>query len=55
MPWHLPGDSLTLALVEVAADREKATDYPSFDPDLFDFVWFTPRVDDKDPCAAFLK
>ncbi|MEQ8355198.1 MAG: ChaN family lipoprotein [Kiloniellaceae bacterium] len=55
VPWHLPGDSLTLALVEVVADREKATDYPSFDPDLFDFVWFTPRVDDKDPCAAFLK
>ncbi|MEO3429370.1 ChaN family lipoprotein [Pelagibius sp. CAU 1746] len=53
VPWHLEGESLTVALVEVVAGRQTAADYPAFDPRLFDFVWFTPRVDDKDPCAAF--
>lgn len=55
VPWQLrargAGDSFTLALVEVAAGRDLATDYPAFDPALFDFVWFTPRVDDEDPCG----
>lgn len=53
VPWHLEGESLTVALVEVVAGRDAAADYPAFDPQLFDFVWFTPRVDDKDPCEAF--
>ena len=53
VPWFLPGDSVTVALVEVIAGRAQAADYPSFDPLLFDYVWFTPRVDDKDPCAGF--
>ena len=38
VPWHLDGDSVTVALVEVVADREAAEDYPSFDPRLFDYV-----------------
>ena len=53
VPWFLPGDSVTVAMVEVVDGRDRAADYPSFDPALFDFVWFTPRVDDKDPCADF--
>lgn len=53
VPWHLPGESLTVALVEVAAGRTAAGDYAAFDAKRFDFVWFTPRVDEKDPCAAF--
>jgi uncharacterized iron-regulated protein len=56
VPWHLRGaggESLTLALVEVVAGREAPADYPAFDPQRFDFVWFTPRVDEKDPCEAF--
>lgn len=53
VPWHLPGDSVTVALVEVAAGRDRAVDYPAFDPRRFDFVWFTPRVDERDPCADF--
>ena len=55
VPWHLEGELLTLAFVEVVAGRGLATDYPAFDPALFDYVWFTPRVDEKDPCAAFDK
>ncbi len=53
VPWYLDGESVTVALVEVVADRDNAADYPSFDPRLFDYVWFTPRVDEKDPCGAF--
>jgi len=52
VPWHLPGDSLTLALIEVAKGQERAATYPSFDPRLFDYVWFTARVDESDPCDA---
>ncbi len=55
VPWHLEGESLTLAFVEVIEDRKSAMDYPSFNPRLFDFVWFTPRVDENDPCEAFSK
>ena len=57
VPWQLRarggGESLTLALVEVAAGRDAARDYAAFDPRQFDFVWFTPRVDEKDPCEAW--
>ena len=55
VPWYLEGDSVTLALVEVAAGRDEATDYPAFDARLFDYVWFTPQVERDDPCKAFLK
>src|SRR3546814_15978490 len=54
VPWHLGGrgggDALTLALVEVAAGSLAARDSAAFDRTLFDFVWFTPRVDEDDPC-----
>jgi uncharacterized iron-regulated protein len=47
------GEILTLALVEVRAGQTDAKAYDAFDPALFDYVWFTPGVDEKDPCAAF--
>lgn len=56
VPWQLRarggGETFTLALVEVVAGRDRTQDYASFDPALFDFVWFTPRVDEKDPCEG---
>lgn len=58
VPWHLAplGDQmLALAAVEVVRDVDDPEDYPSFDPALFDYVWFTARVDEKDPCEAFRK
>jgi uncharacterized iron-regulated protein len=59
VPWQLRarggGETFTLALVEVAAGRERPADYPAFDPARFDFVWFTPRVDEKDPCEGLRK
>ncbi|WP_282605956.1 ChaN family lipoprotein [Pelagibius sp. Alg239-R121] len=56
VPWHLAplgDDAITLAAVEVRRDVEDPTAYPSFDALRFDYVWFTPRVDEKDPCEAF--
>ena len=56
VPWHLrlEGRSiLSLAAVEVARGVEMTKDYPSFDPVLYDYIWFTARVDEKNPCDAF--
>ena len=57
VPWHLPqgtaGDTVTVAMVEVVDGRNDVSNYPAFDPRRFDYVWFTARVDDDDPCAAF--
>lgn len=55
VPWHLrqrgAGDSLTIALVEVVAGCEAVRDYADFDAARYDYVSFTPRVDEADPCA----
>jgi uncharacterized iron-regulated protein len=51
-----PGEpSVTVAPLEVREGATTPEDYASqFDGALpFDFVWFTPRMDYKDPCAAF--
>jgi uncharacterized iron-regulated protein len=47
---------LTVAFLEVSAQRLEAAAYAGWfrRPVLpFDYVWFTPRVDDEDPCAKF--
>lgn len=56
VPWHLQPDGgavFAMTAVEVARGIETAADYPAFDPALYDYIWFTPRVDEKDPCDAF--
>jgi uncharacterized iron-regulated protein len=55
VPFFLDkGDkSLTVAIIEVVRDEMEATSYPAFDPKLYDYVWFTPRVDEIDPCDKF--
>ena len=48
--------SLSLAFLEVAKGRDGPADYArNYDAAAlpFDFVWFTPRASDGDPCAAF--
>ncbi|TQV83176.1 ChaN family lipoprotein [Denitrobaculum tricleocarpae] len=58
VPWHLlplEDEMLALAAVEVVRDVADPEAYPSFDPEQFDYVWFTARVDEKDPCEAFRK
>ena len=48
---------VTIALVEVDAKRTNAESYAErFGSRLpFDYVWFTPAVDDEDPCEKFRK
>lgn len=53
VPWRLGEKVFSLALVEVDRERTSAQDYPAFNKDLFDFVWFTGRVDEEDPCEKF--
>jgi uncharacterized iron-regulated protein len=55
---HAPGTpAASLAFLEVEATRTAPSDYATrFEGTLpFDYVWFTPRVDDVDPCEKFKK
>lgn len=53
VPWLLEEEALTIAFVEVRRGEEDPKAYGAFDPALFDFVWFTPRIDEDDPCERF--
>ncbi|MBI3710269.1 MAG: ChaN family lipoprotein [Proteobacteria bacterium] len=60
VPWHLrrlaPGRAIaTVAFVEIDDERRMPGDYGAAvgEPSAFDYVWFTPRVDDADPCVKF--
>lgn len=49
-----PSDSIvSVALIEVIRGKVDVADYSSFDPALYDYVWFTPRLDEIDPCEKF--
>jgi uncharacterized iron-regulated protein len=52
-----PGASvISVAFLEVSQDKLEPRDYAALfrHPTLpFDVVWFTPRVDEQDPCSAF--
>lgn len=57
VPYYLrlaepQADIVSIAFREVAPDT---TDPRAPDSTAYDFVWFTPRIDDEDPCAAFNK
>jgi uncharacterized iron-regulated protein len=57
VPYHLaratPGVSVaSLVLREVRHDEPDARAYVA-EEGPFDYVWFTPRASDEDPCAAF--
>ena len=60
VPWHLrrlsPGARIvSVGLVEVAAGAADPQAYAdAYGGSLpFDFVWFAPRVDDRDPCEVY--
>jgi uncharacterized iron-regulated protein len=55
VPFFLDSDKKTVsvAIIEVVRDQMEATSYSAFDPKLYDYVWFTPRVDEIDPCDKF--
>ncbi len=47
-----PRDAVSsLAILEVEPDSQNPADY--VDAGSYDFLWFTPRVDLKDPCERF--
>jgi uncharacterized iron-regulated protein len=49
---------VSVAFVEVEADHPTPADYPDHFGTArlpFDYVWFTPRLDDENPCEAFRK
>lgn len=50
MPNYLSGSSLSIGILEVDPDRLKPSDY---DSEIYDFIWFTPRLDDLDACSKF--
>jgi uncharacterized iron-regulated protein len=48
VPRALPeGETASVAFLEVAPGAGLP------EPRVFDYVWFTPRVDDRDPCERF--
>ena len=49
-PNDLAVPAASVGLIEVEGDKLTAADYH---PERFDWVWFTPRVDDVDPCEKF--
>lgn len=46
----LSADVRTVALVEV---RDEQPDPAAYGADRFDYLWFTPRLEDIDPCEKF--
>jgi uncharacterized iron-regulated protein len=47
---------ISIAFIEVDKDKTEPQSYALAYPDgrfPFDYVWFTPRVDDVDPCEKF--
>ena len=53
VPYHLEGTSVTLAFWEVSEGEDDPAAYVTSDE--ADFVWFTSRMDNEDPCEAFRK
>ena len=61
VPFHLTRlgalqNSVSVAFLEVSTKRQNVSSYAdSFNTEAlpFDFVWFTPRTDTRDPCERF--
>jgi len=51
VPYYLDGGVVNLSFREVDDDETDPAEYAS--ADVADFVWFTARVDNEDPCEAF--
>jgi uncharacterized iron-regulated protein len=60
VPYYLaleaPGAPvLSIAFVEVASGKTDPGSYADARAGAYHYLWFTPRVTDEDPCAAFQK
>ncbi len=60
VPWHLRRlaagrDVVAVGIIEVVAGETRPAVYGDIYGGVlpFDFVWFTPRVDDDDPCQIY--
>ncbi len=55
VPLFLDRPATSIGIVEVRADRQSvdAATAAEVTGGRFDFVWFTPRVDTRDPCEVF--
>jgi uncharacterized iron-regulated protein len=51
VPLLLDAPSVVIAFVEVASGETRPQDYGP--ADAYDYLWFTPRVDEPDPCEQF--
>lgn len=45
--------TVSVGIIEVVRGEHETTNYSSFDPALYDYVWFTARLDEDDPCEKF--
>jgi len=52
LPNHIDRKTLSVGLIEVQKDQNAAQ---SYDLERFDYTWFTPRLDDEDPCQKYKK
>ncbi len=50
MPNYIDHPSISIGLIEVSKERLNATEYS---PNRYDFLWFTPRLDDVDACEKY--
>jgi len=50
VPNHLSSESISIGFVEVYKEYDHPQDY---DAARFDYIWFTPRVDNLDPCEKY--
>ncbi|MEE2837078.1 MAG: ChaN family lipoprotein [Myxococcota bacterium] len=50
LPNHLDVETVSIGLIEVRSGLMTPQDYA---PERYDYVWFTPRLDDVDPCEKY--
>ena len=50
LPNHLDLETVSIGLIEVRSELMTPQDYA---PERYDYVWFTPQLDDVDPCEKY--
>ena len=50
LPNHIERSTLSIGLIEVQSGQTQPLGY---DLERFDYTWFTPRLDDEDPCQKY--
>ena len=50
LPNHLPNTTVSVGIIEVDQGKLSPGDYQ---PERYDYVWFTPRLDTLNPCDKY--